>query len=67
MPAQTVMFSAANIKVNYLLPEEISSINCPRSCIITSLETDRFLREKIKKQIPGLKITIKPGFEALIK
>ncbi len=67
MPAQTVMFATTNKNINYLLPEEINSIKCDKSCIIATLEPDGFLREKIKNQVPGLNIITKPGFEALIK
>jgi 4-amino-4-deoxy-L-arabinose transferase-like glycosyltransferase len=65
MPAQTVMFAAK--KINYLLPEKIDSIKCLDSCVIITLESDAFLREKIKQKIPELQLDIKPGIEVLIK
>lgn len=66
MPAQTVMF-ATNTYVEYVLPEEMKTLNCPESCIIVSLENDALMREKIKEQVSDLTLKIEPSFEFLIK
>jgi len=75
MPAQTVMFitdSWAKSKqdkknIHYLRPEEISSIKCETHCVITMLEIDRDLREQVKNNNEGFKISIEPGFPILKK
>lgn len=75
MPAQTVMFATNSYTENgqkekntgYILPEEISSMECPQSCVVVSLENDALMREEIKKQVPGLTLKIEPGFEILVK
>jgi 4-amino-4-deoxy-L-arabinose transferase-like glycosyltransferase len=75
MPSQTAMFitdtwSEKNQKdknIYYYLSKDIENISCPAKCFIVLLENDAALREKIKTEIPDLKITIEPGFPALIK
>ncbi len=75
MPAQTIMFATDTYpeqnreekNIEYISPFQISSIACPGACAIVSMETDPFLREEVKKQIPNLTLDTTPGFEILIK
>ena len=73
MPAQTVMFLTKtwlpqwqNEKnLHYILPDKTNEISCAESCIITMLETDKWLRKELKQQIPGLIADPSPGFVML--
>ncbi|MBI1957488.1 MAG: hypothetical protein HYS44_03480 [Candidatus Niyogibacteria bacterium] len=75
MPAQTVMFLTDTWpqknrdakKLNYIVPDDIQTIRCPKACIIVPLEPDIALRIAVRRRIPGLFISTKPGFSVLYK
>jgi 4-amino-4-deoxy-L-arabinose transferase-like glycosyltransferase len=75
MPAQTVMFATntytekrqEEMNITYLLPTQIDSIECNDSCVISTLEIDGLLRDKIKNEVKDLQLIISPSIEILKK
>lgn len=72
-PAQTVMFATnswsqknQNKKnIIYLEEKDIAKISCENECVIAMLEVNSLLRDKIKNNIPKLKLSVNAGFPIL--
>lgn len=75
MPAQTIMFltntwpasKQSSKNIHYILPTELDQITCYQSCLVTFLERDPSLNLEIKKILPDIKLSIKPGFPVFYK
>lgn len=75
MPSQTTMFITKTFlpewqkekNLRYVLPQNLDQISCENSCVITMLETDNGLRQKIKERISGLNTITKGNIIVLKK
>lgn len=73
MPIQTVMFitdswsrqNQNKKNIIYLEEKDIAKISCENKCVIAMLEVNSLFRDKIKNNIPKLKLSVNPGFPIL--